>query len=123
MSISSLFLILVGVFLNTLAQLCLKKGMMAIGSVSLDLNVIVDQSLRIVSNGYIFIGMACYVVSFGVWLLVLSKVDVSLAYPMLSIGYVATAIVGCYYMGEPLTMYKILGIITICVGTSLLFKA
>ena len=34
------------------------------------------------------------------WFIIISKVDVSLAYPMMSIGYVLTAVVDCYYMGE-----------------------
>ena len=123
MSAGNFFLILMGVFLNTVAQLCLKKGMMIIGEVSLDMCVIMNLLPRVAMNSYVIAGMFCYVISFGVWLVVLSKVDVSLAYPMLSIGYVVTAVISCYYMGEPLTSYKVFGIATICIGTGLLFKS
>lgn len=123
MSIGNFLLILVGVLLNTVAQLCLKKGMMIIGDVALDVNAIMTMLPRAAVNFYVISGMACYVLSFGVWLIVLSKVDVSLAYPLLSIGYIVTAVIGCYYMEETLSMYKILGIGTICLGTGLLFKS
>ena len=123
MSFGNFLLILVGVLLNTVAQLCLKKGMMIIGNVPLDVGAIMGMIPRVAVNLYVVSGMVCYVLSFGVWLIVLSKVDVSLAYPLLSIGYVATAIIGCYFMGEPLSIYKVLGIATICLGTGLLFKS
>lgn len=123
MSTGNFFLILMGVLLNTVAQLCLKQGMMIIGAVSLNVSAIMDLLPRAALNPYVVFGMVCYVISFGVWLIVLSKVDVSLAYPMLSIGYVVTAVIGCYYMGESLTLYKALGIATICMGTGLLFKS
>ncbi len=123
MNFGNFLLILVGVLLNTVAQLCLKKGMMIIGNVSLDVNAIMVMIHRAAVNIYVISGMVCYVLSFCVWLIVLSKVDVSLAYPLLSIGYIVTAIIGCYFMGEPLSIYKVIGIGTICLGTGLLFKA
>ena len=121
--VGNFFLILMGVLLNTIAQLCLKQGMMIIGPVSLNISSIIDMVPRAALNPYILIGMMCYVISFGVWLIVLSKVEVSLAYPMLSIGYVVTAVFGYYYMGEMVTIYKVIGIATICLGTGLLFKS
>lgn len=123
MNINCFLLILVGVFLNTAAQLCLKKGMTIVGMVSMRIDTFMEQIMQIVVNAYIITGMICYVISFGVWLVVLSRVEVSLAYPMLSIGYVVTAVIGFHYFGEPLTMYKFVGIATICLGTVFLFKS
>jgi multidrug transporter EmrE-like cation transporter len=45
-------------------------------------------------------GLGCYVVSVGVWIVALSRADVSLAYPMLSLGYVVNAIAAWYLFGE-----------------------
>ena len=97
--------------------------MLIIGNVTLDTMAIVSMVLRAATNTYILTGLACCVLSFGVWLIVLSKVEASLAYPMLSIGYVVTAIIGCCFMGESASVNKVLGIITICIGTGLLFNA
>ena len=123
MSINNFILILFGVLLNTIAQLCLKKGMQIIGNVQLDIGYIITIIHRVAGNIYVISGMICYIISFGVWLIVLSKVDVSLAYPLLSIGYVVTAIIGYYYFGESLSVYKICGIGIIFLGTIFLFKA
>jgi multidrug transporter EmrE-like cation transporter len=60
------------------------------------------------------------VVSVAVWILALSRVDVSIAYPMLSIGYVVNALGACALFGEPLTSMRIAGIIIIIVGVFLL---
>ncbi len=60
--------------------------------------------------------MACYAISIGVWLVVLSKLEVSVAYPLLSIGYVITAIVGFFFLGENVTFLRMIGIALICGG-------
>jgi multidrug transporter EmrE-like cation transporter len=64
-------------------------------------------------------GLFLYVVSVGVWLLVLSRVQVSFAYPMLSIGYVVNALAANYLFGEPLTSLRMLGIFIIITGVYL----
>jgi multidrug transporter EmrE-like cation transporter len=54
---------------------------------------------------------------------VLSRVEVSFAYPFLSIGYVVVAIVGYYFFNESLTLTRILGILIICVGVYLISRS
>ncbi|MGZ5150883.1 MAG: SMR family transporter, partial [Burkholderiales bacterium] len=65
-------------------------------------------------------GIACYVVSVVVWVLALSRVDVSIAYPMLSIGYVVNAVAAWALFGEALTPMRVAGIIVIIFGVYLL---
>ncbi len=123
MNFINFILVLVGVLLNAAAQLCIKQGMNMIGNVSLDAGAVLAMIPRASINPYILAGLACYVVSVLVWMIVLSKVEVSLAYPFLSIGYIVTAFVGYFFMGETLGLYKVLGIITICAGIGIMFKA
>ena len=123
MNFVNIMLILLGVLLNATAQLCLKQGMSIIGNVSMDMNGIIALIPKAAFNPYIITGMFFYVISFLVWLIVLSKVEVSIAYPALSIGYVVVAFVGCFFMNEALSTYKIIGIIMICVGTACMFKS
>jgi len=61
-------------------------------------------------------GLACYVVSVGVWLLGLSRVDVSIAYPMLSLGYIVNALAAWWLFGEAVTLQRAVGIGIIIVG-------
>ncbi len=61
-------------------------------------------------------GIGCYVISVVVWILALSRVEVSIAYPMLSIGYVVNAIAAWYFLGEAVTPMRLVGIGIIIVG-------
>ena len=122
MNLLSFSFIMAGVALNTVAQLCLKQGMLSIGSADMNANALVEMAMKAILNPFIIIGMLCYVTSFAVWLIVLSRVEVSLAYPMLSIGYIVTAIVGYYFWGESLGVTKIVGIILICSGVAVMFR-
>jgi multidrug transporter EmrE-like cation transporter len=67
-------------------------------------------------NPWFLAGMTCYALSIGVWLTVLGKTEVSLAYPLLSIGYIITAIIGYYFLGENVNLTRIAGIALICFG-------
>ena len=76
-----------------------------------------SHALAVVLNPWFIAGMACYVVSIGVWLIVLSsKLEVSVAYPLLSIGYIITAVVGFFFLGENVTLLRVFGIALICSG-------
>ncbi|MCA3248570.1 MAG: DMT family transporter [Tagaea sp.] len=116
-------MILLGVLLNAAAQLALKAGMNRIGHFDFALANALPIGWQVGTNPFVALGLVCYVVSVGVWLLVLSRVEVSLAYPMLSIGYVVNALIAWWFMGEALTATKIAGIATICFGVWLLARA
>lgn len=115
-------LIIFGVTLNTVAQLCLKQGMLSVGTVTMELAGLVDLIIKAATNSFIMLGLACYAASFAVWLVVLSRVEVSMAYPMLSIGYIVTAVFGYYFWGESLGIYKMTGIFLICTGVAVMFR-
>ena len=110
------FLILASVTLNAIAQLFVKKGMTIIGKIDLSISSIGALIPQLVVNGYIIGGMLSYVISIFVWFVVLSRVQVSYAYPFLSIGYIITAVAAYFFLGESLSIYKIAGIMIICAG-------
>jgi multidrug transporter EmrE-like cation transporter len=115
-------LILLGVLLNAAAQIVLKQGMRAIGSFSFTLDNIVPIGIRVASNPFVLLGIGFYGISVVVWLMVLSRVDVSYAYPMLSIGYIVAALAGKALFGEPVDAIRWLGILTICFGVYLITR-
>ena len=117
---NNFFLIIISVLLNASAQLFIKRGMTAIGSISLDAGSLVSLLFKAATNIPILLGMASYAVSILLWMVVLSRVNVSLAYPFLSIGYIFTAVFACAFFNEPLTMQKAAGIVVICVGIVIL---
>jgi hypothetical protein len=91
-------LVLGGELLNAAAQLFLKQGMRAIGPFSFAAKNIISVGLKVVINPPIILGMACYAVIISVWLMVLSRVDVSYAYPLLSVRYIVAALAGQFFL-------------------------
>jgi multidrug transporter EmrE-like cation transporter len=123
MSTLSLALILAGVLLNAIAQLLLKAGTNAIGHFAFQAENIVPIGLKLALQPYILGGMTCYVVSLIIWIMALSRVPVSIAYPMLSIGYAINAFIAYHWFGEALSAQKLLGIGLIIVGVVLVTRS
>lgn len=117
-----LFLIFAGVLLNATAQLLLKQGMNRIGQFEFTLQNILPIGYAVATNPFILAGLISYVVSVVIWLLALSRVDVSYAYPMLSVGYIITAIAAYFWLNEPLTLTRISGILVIILGVYLITR-
>ncbi len=123
MSAVSFSLLLTGVLLNAAAQLMLKAGTNAVGHFEFSLENALPVGMRLALEPHIMGGMACYVVSLVVWIMGLSRVEVSVAYPMLSIGYLINAVAAWYLFGESLTALRLTGIGFIIVGVFLVAKS
>ncbi len=118
------FLIIVsGVMLNAAAQLLLKTGTNSLGTLFSSKESVLSEVFRILFQPFILGGLVSYVISVSLWIFALSKVPVSIAYPMLSIGYIVNAIAAYYFFGEGLTSQKILGISIIVIGVILVAKS
>jgi len=114
---------MLGVLLNAGAQLLLKEGMRRIGYFEFAWVNVLPIGLQVAGNPFVLAGLFAYVVSVGVWLLVLSRVEVSLAYPMLSVGYIVNAVAGYYLFQENLSLTRITGILIIIAGVYLVTRS
>lgn len=123
MSALSLTLILAGVFLNALAQLLLKAGTNAVGQFEFSSVNLLPVGMKLAFQPFILGGIVCYVVSLVVWIMALSRVEVSIAYPMLSIGYVINAIAAWYLFGESVTVMRMVGIGIIVIGVYIVARS
>jgi len=119
----SFSLVLAGVLLNAAAQLLLKAGTNRIGEFAFSLANIVPVGARVATSPFVIGGLACYAVSVVVWILALSRVPVSVAYPMLSIGYIVNAVAAWFLFGESLAAQKLVGIGFIVVGVWLVARS
>lgn len=117
----NIILILSSVLLNCSAQLLIRKGMLVAGDMSII--AMAHNVCTLVTNVWLWLAMLCYGVSILLWMSVLSKVEVSFAYPFLSIGYVISAVVGFFFFGENLSPIRIAGIIVICLGVVLISRS
>ncbi|GGD86526.1 transporter [Aureimonas endophytica] len=112
--------ILFTVFTNAAAQLMLKHGMMQLGPLGLaGLNPVM-KLLAIVFSPFVFLGLCTFVVSMASHLFVLSKVELSYAYPFLSLAYVVVAVATYFLFGETMNAFRLAGIALICLGTVLI---
>ncbi|VAX13821.1 Undecaprenyl phosphate-aminoarabinose flippase subunit ArnE @ Undecaprenyl phosphate-aminoarabinose flippase subunit ArnF [hydrothermal vent metagenome] len=123
MTLSAFALILTGVLLNAVAQLALKASVTDMGAIQLSMGNIMPVTLRLASEPWLWLGLFCYGISVIVWILALSRVDVSIAYPMLSIGYVVNAFAAWALFGEMLSAGRIGGIGIIIIGVYVLARS
>lgn len=117
----NVLIILVSVLLNCAAQICIRKGMLQTGEMT-----IIEMTSNIgtlVTNIWLWIAMFCYGISILLWMSILSKVQVSFAYPFLSVGYVISAIIGYFFFHESLSMIRVTGIVIICIGVILISRS
>jgi multidrug transporter EmrE-like cation transporter len=116
-------LIFTGVFLNAVAQLLLKAGTNAVGHFHFTTENIVPVGWQMATQPYILGGMVCYAVSLVVWIMALSRVEVSVAYPMLSVGYVLNAVAAWYFFGEAVSVTRLIGIGVIIIGVYIVARS
>ena len=120
MTATALAIAITSVLLNAAAQLFLKAGTNVVGTVSFGGADTVQTLMQIARIPWFWAGFACYGISLFTWIATLSRAPVSVAYPLLSIGYVVNALIAYWLFGESLTVQKIVGIGFIVIGVVLL---
>jgi drug/metabolite transporter (DMT)-like permease len=114
--------ILFTVLTNAAAQLMLKQGMITLNGMAAPDNIVL-KLLHVVFSPWVFAGLVTFVISMASHLYVLSKVELSFAYPFLSLAYVAVAVFAYFLFREDLNAWRIAGIAFICVGTVLIARS
>jgi drug/metabolite transporter (DMT)-like permease len=123
MNLSTFAFIISGVLLNATAQLLLKAGTNAMGgAIQLTADNWFQTGIKVATQLPILGGMACYAISLVVWIIGLSRTDVTIAYPMLSLGYVVSAVGAWMFLGETISMQRLAAIGVIMVGVALLAR-
>ena len=123
MNITTFGFIFTGICLNAVAQLLLKAGTNAVGAIHLTAENWFATGIKLATQLPIIGGLTCYVLSVVVWIIGLSRVDVTIAYPLLSLGYIINAIGAWYFLGEAVSLQRIVAIIVIIVGVALLTRS
>ncbi len=116
-------LILFTVLTNFGSQILLKKGMTSIAQFDISASGIMKSAFDIIFNPYVISGLLVMVISMGSHLVVLSRVDISYAYPFLGLSFVLTALWGYFVLSEDVNTYRILGVLLICSGVALVAKS
>lgn len=109
---------LCSILLGATGQFLFRLGMVEYGKVTV--TGIWRQLGSVILTPAIFIGFACFGVSSILWLVVISRWELSYAYPLVSLGYVIAIVYGTLLLHEDLTFPKILGSVLILTGISVL---
>lgn len=116
MNLMTFILALFSVSLNALAQVAMRKTMLSIPAFPNMLSEGWGYAVAVLLNPWFIGSMSCYAVSIVVWMMVLGKAEVSLAYPLLSVGYIIAAVIGYFFLKEDLNSMRIIGLVLICAG-------
>jgi multidrug transporter EmrE-like cation transporter len=110
-------LILAVVTTNAISQVMLKQGMVTIGKFDFSGQGLVGVLPTVVLNPWVIGGLLMLVFSMGLHLMSLSRVELSFAYPFLSISYILVLLAGYMWFGETINASRMVGVGLICLGT------
>lgn len=123
MNLISFGLIFTGVMLNAAAQILMKAGTNAIGHFEFSAANILPIGWKLATEWHIITALFCYALSVVIWILALSRVPVSIAFPMLSMAYVVNAVAAYYLLGEAFNPTKLVGMGVIILGVIIISRA
>ena len=116
-------LLIIGILIGTCSQLLMKKGVESMGGVHLTNTQITVEIIKIFTNPYIIIGLFAIGISSLVWLHVLSKLDLSFAYPFVSISYIIIIFFGWLVFHEAVSALRVAGVAFIGAGVVLISRS
>lgn len=118
-----LLLAVISIFLSVAAQFFLKAGMSGslVNASSPNLSGL-SALLVVFTRPYVIIGFLLYGIGAVVWLFVLSRWDVSKAYPLVGFGFALTVLVGLI-LGEQVSLLRGCGVCLICSGVWLVAQS
>lgn len=117
---NQLTLIITSVVMGAIGQILLKAGANNLGEYNLDFTHVITSIWTIMKVPQILIGLVFFGSSFLLWVKVLTKAELSYAYPLVSFSYVIVAIGAAMFFNEPITPNKVMGIGAIVLGVFIL---
>ena len=103
------FLLVLIIALGSLGQLLMKSGVKNSNISSL------YELINVVLNPLVLVGLATYILSAGLWLIILTRLPLSVAYPFGALSYALVVVISAL-SGESISLSRIIGILFITVG-------
>lgn len=125
MKLLDLTLILTSVALSSGAQFVLKLGASApqVRAAISGGGSLPDRMLAFATTPMLVLGLTIYAISAFTWILVLSKLDLSFAYPFVGLGFIMTFVAGTLLLGESFSVGRLAGMLLIAGGTILVARS
>lgn len=119
----SYILLGIAIITTVLSQLLFKQGMLILGGINFSLSNILSLIASTLKNPFLLSGLVFYGISFLLWLLVLSKMKLSIAYPITSLNFVLAIIASYFLFGERISPIQFIGIFLIIIGVIALARS
>jgi len=114
-------LLFISISFAIVAQILMKHGMIMFGA--FPVSQLLAKTIPMVFQPYVFLGILFFGVSSIFWLAVISRIDLSMAYPLVSVAYIVVAIYSYFVFKEDVSPIRWLGIIIICLGVFLISRS
>lgn len=115
-------LIVMTVLLNTAGQFVMKMGMNNVGRISVGGSGLVTGFLRAFTSPFVLSGLLLYGLSAALWIVIVSRVNLSWAYPLVSMSYVIVAILSPTLLHEKFSLMRLIGTVIICGGVAVVAR-
>ena len=116
-------LVFISVTAMSAGQLLLKKGLFSVGSYPQNFSELIPFFLKTYSNGYVIVAVFLTILTALVWILTVSRVQLSFVYPFMALSYVLVALFSLLIFKEDVTTLRWLGISVICLGVFLVSRS
>jgi drug/metabolite transporter (DMT)-like permease len=120
---TAILYILVSVLMGAVGQVLLKRGMSSMGPLTLDVSQLGRIIWNIGTNPFVIGGLAVYVTSTLFWLAALSRVDLSYAYPFVSLSYILMLIASWQLFSENISLLRLVGSFVVILGVLLISRS
>ncbi len=107
---------------TTIAQAMIRHGMIRVGSVLFPIDELFKSMQKVIVDPFIIGGFVLIALAVPMWLEVLARLPLSVAYPLISIGFIFTLVIGALVLKEPVTPMKLAGVVIIILGVVTLSK-
>jgi multidrug transporter EmrE-like cation transporter len=114
-------MVMLSILTSALGQVTLKWG-----TISVDKSPsasIISTMLKYFTNMRIICGIALYGLSMVIWIFAISKIQLSVAYPMVAFGYIIVTALSYFIFHEPLSKMKVAGLAAIVLGVIMITRS
>ena len=121
-TLKDFLLLICNVLFTVTGQLLLKQGMLQVGRVE-GVSRVIHKLIQAFMNPFVIGGIATYGFTTMIWLVILSRVKLSVAYPIISLGYLLSILFSWIFFKESIPRIRVLGAVVICIGVYLVASA
>ncbi|MEK8131065.1 EamA family transporter [Paenibacillus filicis] len=118
---SPYILVFISIILSAIAQIAMKFGTNRIGD--FETFSLLEKLCKYFTNFYVIIGFLFYGVSAVIWVVAISKIPLSIAYPMVGFSYVIVVALSVLFLNEQISLIKIIGLLLIISGVITISKS